>query len=144
VEHRQSTLIPRLDHNVAAGYRNDRAVMRDAVFLLCLWRRQLVITLQLQLPIDDFEDGVAAPLNGITLAASRPCASTPLVGEDDLRAVVVEGCGVPIREILVPGIIETDGMNRIRNIEQNAIAGTRARRQPDFRKDRDVVALVGF
>ena len=49
VEHRDAALIPRLHHDVATRNRDQRAVVRHAVLLRRLRRRQLVVALELHL-----------------------------------------------------------------------------------------------
>jgi hypothetical protein len=72
------------------GHRNERAVVRDAVFRLGLHGGHLVVAGELQLAVDDVEDGIGAPGWRIGLPAARTGAAAPLVGEDHLRAGVVE------------------------------------------------------
>ena len=83
------------------GTGNQRAVVRDAVLRVGLRRRHLVVAAEHQLLVDDVEDRVGAPVRQIGRAAARPRAAAPLVGEDDLRAVVVERGRVPVGEVLV-------------------------------------------
>ena len=90
VEHRDAALIPRLHHDVAAGHRDERAVVRHAILLLGLRRRHLEVAAEPQLAIDNVEDRVGAPRDRIGRAAPGPSAAAPLVGEDHLRSVVVE------------------------------------------------------
>ena len=49
----------------------------------------------------DVEDRVGAPVEQVVLAAARPRAAAPFVGEDHLGAVVVERRRVPVGEVLV-------------------------------------------
>ena len=143
VEHRHAALIPRLHHDVAPRHRDQRAVVRDAVLLLGLRRRHLVVAREPQLAIDDVEDRVGAPGRQIGRAAARPGAAAPFVGEDHLRAVVVERRRMPVGEVLVDDVIEPDRVLRIANVEQDAVARAGARGEADLREDGDVVALIG-
>ena len=84
-----------------------------------------------------------APHVGGSLARHRgTCAATPFIGEDHLRAVVVESRRVPVGEILVHDFVETHRIDRIGNIQQDAVARARTGRQSQFWKDRQVVALI--
>ena len=143
VEHRDAALIPRLHHDVAAGHRNQRAVVRDAVLLFGLRRRHLVVAGELQLAIDDVEDGVGAPVRRIGRAAARTRAATPFVGEDHLGAVVVERRRMPVGEVLVDDLIEPHRVHRVGDVEQDAVARAGAGGEADLREHGDVVALVG-
>ena len=125
------------------GHRDDRAVVRDAVLLVGLRRRHLEVAVEHQLLVDDVEDGVGAPVEQIGRAAARRGAAAPLVGEDDLGAVVVERGRVPVGEVLVGDRVEADRVHRIGDVEQDAVARAGAGRQADGRHHRDVVALVG-
>src|SRR5207253_7613954 len=90
------------------------------------------------------QDGGAAPVDRIPLPAARTSSATPLFGEDDLRAVVVERCRVPVREVRVRGGVETLRSLRIADVQQDAVARAGAGGQTDLREHRDVVTLVGF
>ncbi len=50
---------------------------------------------------------------------------------------------MPEREVRVGDFVEPHRVNRIRDVEQDAVAGAGTRRETDFRKHGDVVALVG-
>ena len=78
----------------------------------------------------------------IGCAAAWIRAAAPLVSKHDLGAVVVERGRVPVGEVLVRDLVEARRAHRIRYVEQDAVAGSGARGKPDFREDRDVVALV--
>ena len=106
--------------------------------------RHLEVAPELQLAVDDVEDRVGAPLPGIGRPASRTPAAAPLVGEDDLGAVVVERGRVPVGEAGVDHLIDADGGQRVGDIEQDAVAGARTRGQADIGIRGDVVALYGF
>ena len=108
-----------------------------------LRRRHLVVALERQLVIDDVEDRVGAPVRRIGRAAARLRAAAPLVGEEHLRAVVVERRRVPVGEVRVGRRVEAHGIRRVADVEQQAVAGAGAAGEADFRIDRDVVALVG-
>src|SRR5580698_5326788 len=91
----------------------------------------------------EMEDGVRAPVVGIVRTATRAEAAAPLVGEDDFAAVVRERSGVPVGIVRVVYGVHALGMNWIFNVEQNAVAGARARCEADGCVDRDVMALIG-
>ena len=91
-------MIPGLDEDVAAGDRDQRRDVADAVLLVGLCHRQLVVAAEHQLAIDDLVDRVGAPAQLIGGPAARSGAAAPLVGEEDLLAVIVEGRAVPVRE----------------------------------------------
>ena len=101
--------------------------MRDAVLLLRLRGRQLVVAAELELPVDDVEDRIRTPIDGIEGTASRTSTSAPLVREDDLGPVVVERGGVPVGEGRVDDRVQTDGICRIGDVEEDAVAGASAR-----------------
>ena len=50
---------------------------------------------------------------------------------------------MPVGEVLVDDVVEPDGMHRIGDVHQDAVARAGARRQTDFREDGDVVTLIG-
>ena len=70
--------------------------MRDAVFGVALGGRQLVVAGEAQLVVLEVEDGIGTPLAGIIGAATCAETAAPLIGEDDLAAVVGEGRRVPV------------------------------------------------
>src|SRR5262249_19159421 len=53
VEHRDSALIKRLHHHVAARYRDQRSVVRNAVFLVRLRRGNFVVAVEDQILVLD-------------------------------------------------------------------------------------------
>ena len=108
-----------------------------------LRRRHLVVAAEPQLLVDDVENRVGAPVREIGLAAARPRAAAPLVGEHHFRAVVVERRRMPVREVLSVDRVEPLRMHRIGDVEQDAVARAGAGRQADRGIDRDVVALIG-
>ena len=85
VEHRQAALIPRLDHHVAAGYRDQRAIARRSSRTASA-ARQLVVALNLSLiVVDQREERIGAPRRLVGIAAARLGRVAPLVREQDLR-----------------------------------------------------------
>ena len=144
IEHGYAALIPRLHHDVASGNGNQRPVVRHAVLLLGLRRGHLVIARKAQLAVDDIEYRIRSPRPPVRRAAPGAHAAAPLVGEDHFRSVRVERRRVPIREVPVGDLVDSNGTRRIRDIEQDAVTRARARGQADLGKGRDVVALVGF
>ena len=137
-----AALVPGLHHDVAARNRHDRAVVGHAVLLRRLRHRQLVVARELQLAVDDVEDRVGAPLGLVGRPAAGRRAAAPLVGEDDLRAVVVERGRVPVGEVRVGDRVEPNRVHRVGDVEQDAVALARARREPDLGEGGDVVARV--
>src|SRR5207302_4965665 len=61
IEYGNSALIKRLHHHVAARYRDERTVVRDAVFLVRLRSRDFVIAVEDQVLVLDGEQRVGAP-----------------------------------------------------------------------------------
>src|SRR5258708_12316762 len=82
VEDRDAALVPGLDHHVASGNRDERAVVRDAVLLRCLRRGHLVVAVQLQLVVLDAEEPVRAPLHLAPTPAAPPRPPTPPAPHD--------------------------------------------------------------
>ena len=117
--------------------------MRDAILQRRLRHRQLVIALEPHLSVLDGEDGVGAPLYGVGRAALRLAAPAPLVGEQDLGPVVVERRRVPVGEVRVTHRADANRVDRVADVEQEAVAPARAARQAERRVQRDVVALGG-
>ena len=92
----------RLDHDVAARHRDERSVVRDAVLLVGLRRRQLEVAAGTSSFLSTMSKIASAPqVELIGRAAARLRAAAPLVGEDHLGAVVVERRRVPVGEVLV-------------------------------------------
>ena len=142
VEDRDAALIPRLHHHIAPRNREHRAVVRHAVLEDRLGRRHLVVALHLHPAVAQGEECIGAPLHLVRGAALRLPAAAPLVGEEDLAAIVIEGGRVPVREVGVGRRIDPHRVGRIADVEQQAVATTGATRQADGRVHRDVVALA--
>ena len=115
--------------------------MRHAVLKLCLRGRKLVIPLELHLVVYNREDRIGSPFLLVGRAALRRAATAPFVGEEDLRAVVVECRGVPIGEVRIRDRIQTLGVRGITNIQQDAVPLTGATGESLRRVHRDVVTL---
>src|SRR5688572_5858654 len=115
--------------------------MRDAVFVRRLRSGELVVALVDHLPVFDREDGIAAPLLLVARAAPGGTPATPLVGEQDLRAVVVERGRVPEGEVRVGHRVDPDGVHRILDVQQEAMSLACAAGETKGWVDRDVVAL---
>ena len=49
---------------------------------------------------------------------------------------------MPVGEVLVAHIVESNGMHRIVDVEENAVAGARAGGETHLGIDGDVVALI--
>src|SRR5947208_2332176 len=142
VKHGQPALIPALNHDVATRHRNQSTIMRDTILLLCLSCRQLVITSEPQLLVNDVENGVRPPGRRVGGAASRARASTPLVGEDHLRTIIIKRRRVPVGEVLIDDLIEPNRMHGIGDVEQDSVARACSGSKGEFRKNRDVMALI--
>ena len=115
--------------------------MGDAVLLLRLRRGQLVITPERHLVAADREDRVGAPLVFVRRAATRLRAAAPFVGEEHLRAVVVERRRMPEGEVRIGDSTDAPRVGDVVNVEQQAISRARAAGESDRRIDGDVVAL---
>ena len=116
--------------------------MGDAVLLHRLGHRQLVVAAELHLPVDDVEDRVRAPARLVGVTATRLGAAAPLIGEHDLGAVVVERGRVPVGEVRVRDLVDPDGVRRVADVDQDAVALAGARGQADLRIGGDVVTGV--
>src|SRR4029077_5288623 len=104
---------------------------------------QLVVRVKLQLlVVVDGEERVGAPLQLVGRAATWLTAAAPLVAEQQLGAVVVEGRRVPERHVGVGDGVDANRVLGIVDVEQQAEAGARAAREADFRIHGDVVALI--
>ena len=142
IDQRDAALVPGLDEDVAARDRNDGAVMCHAVFLLDLRGRQLEVAAKLELTVDDVVDGIRAPVQRVVGAAARPAAAAPLVGEQDLGAVVVERRRMPVSKARVDHFVQALRVQRVGDVEQDAIARARAASNPELGKHGNVVALI--
>ena len=141
VEHRDAALIPGLHHDVASRHGNERAIVGHAVLGGGLSRRELVVALELHLPVLQGEDGVGSPFLRIGGAALGAHATAPFVREDHLAAVVVERRRVPVREVRVRHGGHTHRRDRVADVEEQAVALARTAGVADARVERDVVAL---
>src|SRR5690606_41251109 len=101
--------------------------------VLCRRPRRLVVARDLQLAVDDVEDGFGAPLGLVGGQATGTGPAAPLVGEDDLRAVVAEGGRVPVREVGVGDRVEAHRVGRVGDVDEDAVAltGTSRDRKSD-------------
>ena len=143
IDDRQSALVPGLHENIAAGNRQHRAVVRHAVLLLDLRRGNLEVAAKFEPPVHDVVDGVGAPVHRIVASTARPAAAAPLIGEQHLVAVVVKRGGVPVGEAAVADVIDAHGIQRIADVENNAVARAGAGRDLPRGKHGDVVTLIG-
>src|SRR6187397_1009463 len=109
--------------------------MRDAILLVGLRRGELVVALELELPILDEKDRVGAPFLLVGGAALGRTAAAPLIGEEQLRTIVVERGRVPVREVGVGDGVEPNGIDRIVDVEQESVSLARATRQTERRID---------
>ena len=143
IEDRDPALIPRLHHHVAPGDRDERPVVRDTILVRGLRRQHLVVALERHPAIVERENGVGAPLRLVEVPALRLSTTAPLVGEEQLGAVVVERRRMPIGKIRVRHRADASRMRRVPNVEQQSVAAARAARETNGRIDSDVMALVG-
>ena len=115
--------------------------MGHAVLVRGLRRRQLVVALERHSAARPREDRVRAPFGLVRDAAARLQAPAPLIGEQNLGAVVVERRRVPERKVGVGHGADPLRIGDVTDVEQEAIAAARTARQPDRRVDGNVVAL---
>src|SRR5439155_27374784 len=83
--------------------------------------------------------GTPLRLVGHTAAGLETAA--PLVGEENLRPVVIERGRVPEGEVGVRHGADALGVRGIADVEQQAVPAARAARQTNRGIDRDIVAL---
>src|ERR1700681_2622142 len=114
-------MIPCLYLDVAPRHRNEAAVMRHAVLGRGLGRRHLVVRGEREPAICQGEDRVPSPILWIGGAAAWLNAATPLVGKQDLIAVVVEGRRVKVGEVGIRDLIGPHGVYWVGDVEQDAI-----------------------
>src|SRR5258706_8287748 len=88
VHHRDAALVPGLYFYVAAWNRNERAVVRHAVFAVPLGRRHFVVAGKGQLVILQVEEGISAPFVWIVCPAARAETAAPLIGEHDFLPII--------------------------------------------------------
>ena len=98
--------------------------MGYAVFELSLWSRKLVVAGQRELAIFQLEHRICSPLRQVRAHAARCTASAPFVREQDRRAIIVERGRMPVGEVGVRNILDTDRIGWIGNVEQNAVPRT--------------------
>ena len=139
----QSALVPPLRHQVAARNRNERPIVRDAVLRVGLRGRHLEVRTLYHLAVRDREDRVAAPVDRIVEPALGRRAAAPLIREQHLRSVIVEGGRMPEGEVGISSGLQALRIERIVDVDQQSVAAARAAREPDRRIHRDVVTLVG-
>src|SRR5205814_9451334 len=89
IKYRNSTLIPTLNHYVATGHRNERAVVRDAVLLFGLSDGELVVTGGSKAVARSSEDCIGAPSRLVRCATTRRHAAAPFVAVQDRCACAV-------------------------------------------------------
>jgi hypothetical protein len=104
--------------------------VRDAVFGVALRGGQLVVVGESELVVLEAEDGIRAPLVGIVGTATRAETTAPLVGEDDLAAIVGERSGMPVGIVGIVDGVDALGIDRVFDVEQNSVAGAGAGCQP--------------
>ena len=75
--------------------------------------------------------------------AAGSAAAAPLVGEENLGAVVVKGRRVPVGEPGVYHFVDSHRVFRIGDIDQDAVAGAGTRCKSNLGVRGDVVTLVG-
>src|SRR5690606_39999248 len=91
-----------ISDDVATLDRDQRSVVRHAVLGIGLVARDLVVAAELERAVlAEVVDTVGTALGTELVVARGQAATTELVGEHDLGAVVVERGRVPEREVLV-------------------------------------------
>src|SRR5207248_1349577 len=113
-----------------------------AVFPVRLRGRHLVVAVEHQIFILDGEQRVGAPLRLVGDTAARLAASSPLIREQELGAIIVERRRVPEGHVCVGRHVDAEGMGGVVNIEQQTKTGACPARYTDLRIYRDVVALI--
>src|SRR5205814_2947579 len=101
IEYRNTTLIPSLCHDVAPGNGNERAVVGDAVFLLGLSNRKLVVARRIQVVAAAIEDRVGAPGHLVRRPTAWSHTAAPFIGEEHFGALVIDGGRVPVSEVRI-------------------------------------------
>ncbi len=137
-----AALVPALDEDVTTGDGKERAVVGYAVLNFGLGCRHLVVGVEGELAVGEGEDGVCAPVHRIGCAATGLGAAAPLVGEDDLAAVVAEGGGVPEGEVGVGYGFDTLGVDGVLDVHQDSVAGACAGHESDGSVGGEVVAAA--
>src|SRR3954469_11090685 len=99
--------------------------MRDAVLLRRLRGRKLEVRVLRHLSVLDGEDGVATHLHHARRLTHRLRTAAPLVGEDDLRSIIAEDRRMPERKVRVRPRVETDRFLRVRDVDDESVAGAR-------------------
>ena len=143
IDKRHSALVPGLREDIATGHRHNRAVVRYAIFFLVLRCRQLVVAAELELAVNDVVNRVGAPGNRVISSATRTATATPLVRKDHFRTVIIERSRMPVGESRIDDFVHARRIERIRNVEDDAVARARPASDSQRREYRDVVALVG-
>ena len=143
VHDRHAALVPGLDHQIAAGHRDQIAVVGHAVLRPGLGGRQLEEALADEAAVLDRGDQVGAPGGRVLGPAARRGAAAPFVREQHLVPGRVEGGGVPVGHVRIEQLGHPRRVLRIRDVQQDAVAAARAGRQTDLGIDGDVVAVVG-
>ena len=121
VHHRDAALVPGLRLDVAAGNRNERAVVRDAVLAVALGRRQLVVTREAQLVVLQIKDGISAPLVRIIRPAARVKSAAPFIGENHFCAIVRKRGRVPIRIVRIVYRVHSFWICRIFDVQKDSV-----------------------
>src|SRR5262245_1380793 len=140
IEDRDAALIPPLHHHFSAGDGDERAVVCDTILDRGLCRWHLVVALEMHLAPFDGEERIGTPLVLVRRTAAWRRTATPLVGEEDLRAIVAECRGMPERVVRVSGGVDADGVGNVTDVEQQAVAAAGTAGEADGRIHRDVVA----
>src|SRR5207244_11985116 len=92
---RHAALIPPLHLNIAAGNRNERAIVRNAILGVALGGGHLVVVRETQLVVLQMKDGIGAPLVRIVWPAARAQSPAPLVGKPDFVPILSKRSRVP-------------------------------------------------
>src|SRR5205814_6828436 len=91
--------------------------------------------------VHDGEQRISSPLTTIGRAALWLTTTAPFIGEENLRPVIVEGRGMPVRKIRIGNRGDADGMRRVGDVEQESVAFAGSARATNRRVHSNVVAL---
>src|SRR3954471_18364623 len=108
--------------------------MRYAILVRRLRRRHLVVALEVHLRAGDGEDRIGAPLLLVRRATARLGAAAPLVGEEDLRAVVVERGRMPEGEVGIGHCADALGIPHVADVQQKSVTRAGSASEADGRE----------
>src|SRR3972149_5062915 len=126
-------VVPYTDPQPAPRNRGEPPVVGDAVLQRSLGGRPLVVARERHLVVLEREDRVGSPLHPVRRAALGTAATAPLVGEENLRAVVVERGRVPEGEVRVGDGADALRVPGVGDVEEESVPAARAPRPPPRR-----------